>query len=122
MGPLKACVLIEQNANVMGGGVQVATALIGSGGTTINAVQVGAAYIVAGTQTSSLAQIILDINNTPPGYQFLVRKYTTAVIGTGAAQVQVVSGSAAGAVVGAFQVGTAAPNEIRTIFDGVQWR
>ena len=121
MAKVGATVVVDQNANTLSG-VQVATALIGSAGVTIAAGYSGGCYIVAGTQTSSLAPVILSLANVSPGDRITVKKYTTAVIGTGAAQVQVISGSAAGAIVGAFQVGTAAPNQVDAVFDGEQWR
>ena len=121
MAIVKACTVKDQNANTLSG-VQVDTALIGSAGTRISVGYTGGMYVVAGTQTSSLAPVILDLNNASPGDTITVKKYTTAVIGTGAAQIVVVSGSAAGAVVGAFQVGTASPNQVTAVFDGVQWR
>jgi len=118
---VKATVVINQGANTLSG-VEVATALIGSAGVVISKGYNGSTYIVAGTQTSSLSPVILALTNASPGDQFLIRKYTTAVIGTGASQVVVQSGSAAGAIIGAFQIGTAAPNEVLATFDGVQWR
>jgi hypothetical protein len=111
----------DQNANTLSG-VQVDTALIGSAGVVIAKGYTGGMYVVAGTQTSSLSPVILSLQNAFPGDRITVKKYTTAVIGTGASQVVVVSGSAAGAVVGAFQIGTAAPNQVDAVFDGVQWR
>lgn len=121
MANVGATVVTDQNANTING-VEVATALIGSAGVTIANGYTGGCYIVAGTQTSSLSPVILSLGNATQGAEFTVKKYTTAVIGTGAAQIVVVSGSAAGAIVGAFQVGTAAPNEVTAVFDGVQWR
>lgn len=121
MATVKATVVKAQNADTLSG-VEVATTLIGSAGVRISMGYTGGCYVVAGTQTSSLSPVILDLNNASPGDQITVKKYTTAVIGTGASQVVVVSGSAAGAIVGAFQVGTASPNEVTAVFDGVQWR
>lgn len=124
MGLLRACTVMEQNANTWAG-VQVDTALMGSGvGVTLRAGREAPVYIVAGTQTSSLSAVVLDTGNAKAGDQFIVKKYTTAVIGTGASQVVVVNGSAAGTVIGAFQVGTASPNLVVAVFDGVAgvWR
>ena len=121
MAKVSATVVTEQNSKTLDG-VEVATALIGSAGVRIANGYTGGMYVVAGTQTSSLAPVILDVNNASPGDMFTVKKYTTAVIGTGASQVVVVNSSAAGAVVGAFQAGTAVPNEVTAVFDGVQWR
>ena len=123
MGILRKAVMLEQNVNTLVG-VQVDTALIGSAGITVKKGQNASVYIVAGTQTSSLAPVILSLDNAASGDRITVKKYSTAVIGTGAAQVQVLSGSAAGAIVGAFQIGTAAPNEVTAVFDGVAqvWR
>jgi hypothetical protein len=121
MATVKVTQVTDQNANTLSG-VEVATTLIGSAGVTIGKGYTGGVYIVAGTQTSSLSPVILSLGNASPGDQIVVKKYTTAVIGTGAAQVGVYSGSAAGALVGAFQIGTAAPNQVTAAFDGVQWR
>ncbi len=41
---------------------------------------------------------------------------------TGKSAIYGLGGAAAGAVVGAFQVGTAYPNQVTAVFDGVQWR
>lgn len=121
MATVKATKVVDQNANTLSG-VEVATALISSAGVTIANGYNGPTYVVAGTQTASLSPVILSLNNVAAGDTFVVKKYTTAVIGTGASQVVVVSGSSAGAIVGAFQVGTAAPNQVTAVFDGVQWR
>lgn len=121
MATVKMTTVVDQNANTLSG-VQVDTNLISSAGTTISVGYTGQMYVVAGTQTSSLSPVILALTNVPVGARIVIKKYTTAVIGTGASQVQVVSGSAAGAVVGAFQIGTAAPNQVEAVFDGVQWR
>lgn len=121
MAKVSATTVVDQNANTLPW-VQVDTNLIGSAGTRISAGYMGGMYVVAGTQTSSLSPVILDLNNAQPGAQIVVKKYSTAVIGTGASQVIVVSGSAAGAQVGAFQVGTGGQNQVVAQFDGVQWR
>lgn len=117
----RAVTVMEQNANTLAG-VQIDTALIGSAGVTYTMGRNAPVIIVAGTQTSSLSPVILDLYNARAGDVMVIKKYTTAVIGTGAAQVQVVSGSAAGAVIGAFQVGTNSPNQVSAFFDGVAWR
>ena len=119
---LRACTVVEQNANTLAG-VQVdATVFTSAVPVVVRAGREAPVYILTGTQTSSLAQVVLDLPNAAVGDQFLIKKYTTAVLGTGAAQIQVISGSAAGAVVGAFQVGTAAPNEVTAVFDGTNWK
>lgn len=111
----------EQNANTLAG-VQVDTALIGSAGVVYTAGRNARTVVIAGTQTSSLSPVILDLYGAKHGDVFIIKRYGTSVLGTGASQVQVVSGSAAGAVIGAFQVGTAADNEVVAVFDGVAWR
>lgn len=122
MGLLRACTITEQTAGQLNG-AQVDTAVYGSGSPiNIRSGREAKQYIVAGTQTSSLTQVVLDLFNAACGDTITVKKYTTAVLGTGAAQIQVLSGSSAGAVVGAIQVGTAAPNQVDAFFDGVQWR
>jgi len=123
MGLLRACVITEQTAGQLNA-VQVDTAVYGTsaGALTIRSGREAKTYIIAGTQTSSLTTVVLDLFNAAAGDTMTVKKYTTAVIGTGAAQLNVVSGSAAGAIVGAIQVGTAAPNQVDAFFDGVQWR
>ena len=122
MGLLRACAIVEQTAGQLNG-VQVDTALYGSGSpVSLRSGREAKTYILAGTQTSSLTQVVLDLFNAACGDIMTIKKYTTAVLGTGAAQIQIVSGSAAGAVIGAIQVGTAAPNQVDAFFDGVQWR
>ena len=121
MATLRAVTVQEQNANQFNG-VQVDTALIGSAGLVIRSGREAPVYVVAGTQTSSLSLVILDLANARAGDRMTIKKYTTAVIGTGVSQVQLVSGSSAGAVIGAFQIGTATPNEASGYFDGVAWR
>ena len=123
MAALKLFGYQEQNINTLAG-VQVDTNLIGSGGVTYRYGVNPATIVIAGTQTSSLSPVILDLPNAKHGDQFVIKKYTTAVIGTGASQINIVSGSAAGAVVGAIQVGTASPNTVIAVFDGVNviWR
>lgn len=124
MGPLRAVTIQEQNPNRVAG-VQVDTAVYGSAA-PIN-IRVGReapVYILAGTQTSSLTLVVLDLFNAAGGDQITVKKYTTSVLGTGAGQFQVLSGSSAGALVGAIQVGTATPVSVTAVFDGVNqvWR
>ena len=121
MATVKLVTAREINANTMAG-VQIDTALIGSAGVVYNIMRNAPVVIVAGTQTSSLSPVILDLSGATQGDTFVIKKYTTAVLGTGASQIQIVSGSSAGSVVGAFQVGTAVPNEVRAYFDGVAWR
>ena len=123
MASIKLSGYTEQNANTLAG-VQVDTALIGSAGVTYRYGVNPSTIVIAGTQTSSLSPVILDLVNAKHGDQFTIKKYTTAVIGTGASQVNIVSGSSAGAVVGAIQVGTASPNTVIAVFDGVNqvWR
>ena len=122
MGLLRACTIVEQTAGQLNG-VQIDTALYGSGSpVNIRSGREAKTYIVAGTQTSSLVQVVLDLFNAAAGDTISVKKYTTAVLGTGAAQIQIVSGSSAGAVIGAIQVGTAAPNQVDAFFDGAAWR
>ena len=119
---LRACTVVEQNVNTLAGAQVDATLFTSAVPVVIRSGREAPHYVLTGTQTSSLAQVVLDLVNAAAGDRFCVKKYTTAVLGTGAAQIQVLSGSAAGAVVGAFQVGTAAPNDVTAVFDGVQWR
>ena len=123
MTQLRKAIVTEQNANTLTG-VQVDATVIGSAGITVKYGKAAPVYILTGTQTSSLAPVILSLDNAHSGATIIVKKYTTAVLGTGASQIHVVSGSAAGAIVGAFQVGTAAPNLVTAVFDGVAkvWR
>lgn len=121
MATLRAVTVQEQNAGQFNG-VQVDTALIGSAGLVIRSGREAPVYILGGTQTSSLSPVILELTNAKAGDTMTVKKYTTAVVGTGASQIVVVSGSAAGTIVGAIQVGTAAPNQVTAYFDGQVWR
>lgn len=121
MATVKLQSVQQQNANTLAG-VQIDSTLIGSAGIAYTAGYNPSVIILTGTQTSSLAPVILDLANAKQGDTFRIKKYTTAVIGTGASQVQIVSGSSAGNVIGAFQVGTAAPNQVDATFDGVAWR
>lgn len=121
MASVRTVTAQEVNAETMAG-VKIDSTLIGSAGVVYNAQRNAPVVILTGTQTSSLSPVILDLAGAKQGDTFIIKKYTTAVAGTGASQILVVSGSAAGGVVGAFQVGTAAPNEVRAFFDGVAWR
>lgn len=121
MATVKAVTVVEQNANTIAG-AQLDSTVIGSAGVAYRIGREAPVVVLTGTQTSSLSPVILELGNAKSGDSFTIKKYTTAVIGTGASQVQVVSGSAAGLIVGAFQVGTASPNQVNAYFDGVAWR
>lgn len=122
--PIRATVVLEQNANTIAQ-VQVDTnvyATAGAGSVVIRSGREAKVYIMAGTQTASLTQVVLELANAAAGDIMTVKKYTTAVLGTGASQIQIISGSGAGPVIGAIQVGTATPYFVDAYFDGVQWR
>ena len=121
MATVKLVTVQEQNADMLAG-VLVDSTLIGSAGITYRAGRHPGTIVLTGTQTASLAPVILDLANATQGDRFVIKKYTTAVIGTGASQVVVVSGSAAGVIVGAFQIGTNSPAQVSAVFDGVAWR
>ena len=121
MATVKTVSAQEQNINTLAG-VQIDTALIGSAGVVYTMGRNPPVVVIAGTQTSSLAPVILDLYNARIGDVFTIKKYTTSVLGTGASQINIVSGSAAGAVIGAIQTGTACPNMVIAAFDGVAWR
>ncbi len=121
MATYKAVTVVEQNANVIAG-VQAISTLIGSATPLVfRAGRESPVIVLTGTQTASLGQVIVENVNAKQGDVVVIKKYTTAVLGTGASQIQVLAGTAAGLVIGAFQLGTAAPNEVRCYFDGVQW-
>ena len=123
MGTLRACTVIEQNANTLAG-IQVDTALFGSAvaGATIRQGREAPVYVLAGTQTSSLAVVVLDLVNAAAGDQQIVKKIGTGVIGTGLAQIDVRSGSASGAIVGSLGTAAGTSDEVIGTFDGVIWR
>jgi hypothetical protein len=121
MATVKAVTAQEVNAEILSG-VKIDSTLIGSAGVVYNIQRNAPVVILTGTQTASLSPVILDLAGAKQGDTFIIKKYTTAIQGTGASQIHVVSGSSAGAIVGAMQVGTATPNEVRAIFDGVAWR
>ena len=123
MGTLRACTVTEQNANTLAG-IQVDTALFGSAvaGATIRAGREAPVYVLAGTQTSSLAVVVLDLVNAAAGDRLVVKKVGTGVIGTGLAQIDVRSGSASGAIVGSIGTAAGTSDEVVGVFDGVQWR
>ena len=67
MGPLRACTIVEQTAGQLNG-VQVDTALYGSGSpVSLRSGREAKTYILAGTQTSSLTQVVLDLFNAACG-------------------------------------------------------
>lgn len=120
MATVKLVTAQEQNANTLAG-AQLDSTVMGTS-VSYTAGRNPPVIVLTGTQTSSLSTVVLDLYGARQGDQFTIKKYTTAVIGTGASQVVVVSGSAAGVIIGAFQVGTAAPNQVVAYFDGVAWR
>lgn len=122
--PARATTVVEQNTNTIAG-VQTDTnvyATAATGGVTIRFGREAPTYIMAGTQTASMTQVVLDLVNAAAGDKFVIKKYTTALLGTGLAQIGIFSGSGAGALVGA--LGTAVNNfaEVTAVFDGVAWR
>lgn len=121
MATVKLVSVVEQNANTIAGVQNISTIIGSATPTVVRSGREAPIILITGTQTSSLAQIIVENVNAKQGDVMIIKKYSTAVIGTGASQIQVLAGTAAGAVIGAFQVGTAAPNEVRCYFDGVQW-
>lgn len=126
MGPLRAVVIREQNPQKLNGDVFVDTAVYATAAQslTIRSGREASTYIMAGTQTSSLTTVALDLANAASGDQITVKRYSTAAVTTGAGQIQIVSGSGAGAILGSIQTGTAAVNAVTAVFDGVNqvWR
>lgn len=121
--PARATVVVEQNANTLAG-VQTdtnvyATAVTGS--VTIRSGREASVYVMAGTQTASLTTVVLDLTNAAAGDRMVVKKLGTSILGTGLAQIQIVSGSAAGQIVGSIGTALGNFNEVTAAFNGVAW-
>lgn len=123
MATVKYLQVDKQNANNLAG-VQVSSATYagtntGAGDAVLRVGRESPVFSIVGTQTASSSYIALDLNNAVHGATFTVKRQI-AVMGTGI--IDVVSGSAAGALVG--RIPASANGVVVAAFDGVAqiWR
>jgi hypothetical protein len=116
MGTLRTVSVTEQNVNTLAG-VQIDTAVyagLGTGAPVVRSGREAPMYVMAGTQTASNVNVILDLTNASHGATITVKRQvqvlTTAII-------SVVSGSAAGAECG--RIGASAHGEVTAVFDAL---
>jgi len=123
-GLLRTCTIIEQNANTIQG-VYYDTAVYGTSGSGALTLRLnrdvldGGMYVSAGTQTSSTFQVVLDLVNAHHGASMTIKR-TNASPST--SSYTILSGSAAGAAVGA--ITTSVNGSVTVVYDGVNqvWR
>lgn len=119
MATVKRTFVEEQNADMLNG-VQVDTAVYIGTGATNPIIQVGrnpSVYVLEGTQTAVIVNIVAGLINAYQGARVTVK------IGTGAAGTsafRILNGSHAGVVVSAPSSGVA--REMNVYFDGVSWK
>lgn len=110
----------EINAN-RSAGVQVDTAVYIGTGATCPIIRVGReapVYILEGTQTAQVVNVVAELTNAFAGAAITVRVGTGSVMGTSI--IRVLNGSFAGAVVS--QITSGVGQQATVWYDGVQWK
>ena len=124
MALLKACTVLEQNANTQAG-YQIDTSIyVGTGLAGIIPIRVNReapVYIIQGTQTAAVVDVVLDTVNAYAGACINVRFGTNSV---GTSTIRLLNATTGGTVI-AQTTANVAPNSEHNLFatyDGTSWK